>query len=240
MSTDKVVFAADDDHSGQDYTRVASSAIATLLLGLASTACLLHPVFLIVPALAMVFSWRALAAIARESPRLTGRWLTLCGLFLALLMGSGCLGHWMMSRRMIQQQTREFAEQWLRLAMTGRVQDAFVWMIATRDRPPASVPAKDYLVTHEFLQKRLTVAFSKPPIRDMTQRGQGKLEYQKRLSFKGAEFDRFVVHQFRLEFDQGEPRTMEIAVTVNRQVEDDGRIHFLIFEVSNVSDLILR
>lgn len=238
MSTDKVVFAAQDD-TEHVYTRIASTAIVALLLGIASAVCLLHPVFLVVPALAMIFSWRALAVIAREAPRLTGRWLSLCGLFLALLTASGCLGHWMTSRYMIHQQTREFAEEWLRLAMTGRVQDAFVWTVGTRDRPPANVPAKDYLASHEVLQQGLTATFSKPPIRDFTQRGKGRLEYQKRLSSEGAEFDRFVVHQFRLEFSHGEPRTMEIAVAVNRQVNDDGEVHFLIYRVSNASDLIL-
>ena len=56
-----------------EYRAVSATAIVGLLLGIASVSAFGHPIFWVVPILAVLINGAALRRIAHESPRLVGR-----------------------------------------------------------------------------------------------------------------------------------------------------------------------
>ena len=83
----------------QDYTAINPTAIAALLLGLASATIVLGRTMLIVPAIGVICAVIALIQISRSNQTQTGKGLALLGLLLCFAFGGGRVGfdayaHW--------------------------------------------------------------------------------------------------------------------------------------------------
>lgn len=162
------------------------------------------------------------------------------GLLLALLTGSAAVGHLVAARQMLRDQTCDFANRWVELTTSGQIEEAFLWTMSVRDRPRREVPAKAFVTSNKTLQQALLETFGKSPLQEMTKRGKPEISYHGVITSYGPNHDRVVVHEYHLEFEKGEPKRLEIAVAVNRQIDADEKVRFVVFEVTNVDDLILR
>ena len=154
-------------------------------------------------------------------------------------MGSAAIGHIVASRQILKDQTLDFATQWVDLATSSQLEEAFLWTLSLRDRPTKEIPAAALLEANKHLQLAMTDTFSKAPLSDMVKRGKPKVSYHGVLTAYGASYDRVVVHEFHLEFDKGDPRQLEIAVAVNRQIDENEKIRFVVFKVTEVDNLIV-
>jgi len=77
----------------QDYAAINPTAIAAVLLGLASATVVLGKILFVLPALGIICAIVALVQISRSNQTQTGKGLALLGLLLCFVFGGGRLGY---------------------------------------------------------------------------------------------------------------------------------------------------
>jgi hypothetical protein len=100
-----------DDNLGE-YQAVSGLAIAGLLLGLASILTLVHLLFILIAAAAVVVNALALRRIAVASPELVGRKAALVGLALSLIFGISAPIERGFRRHALRAESMKIAEEW--------------------------------------------------------------------------------------------------------------------------------
>jgi hypothetical protein len=124
--------AAESDIIG--YSAISPAAIVALLLGLASFFAIGNLLLLVLPALAIVAAVLSLTAIARSDGALSGRWVALTGLVLALLFTSAAITRNLTRAAHLRGEARVLAEAWLQLVRDGKRQEAHQWHLPASER----------------------------------------------------------------------------------------------------------
>ncbi|MCR4414696.1 MAG: hypothetical protein NUV77_19955 [Thermoguttaceae bacterium] len=118
------------------YRAVSASAVAALLLGLASPAALFGPPLWFIPVAALALSLIALRAIAAEPSTVIGRKAALIGLALSLVIGIACPVDWLVYRWQIRREAERFGLQWFEFLRNNEPHKAFQLTSAPNDRAP--------------------------------------------------------------------------------------------------------
>lgn len=96
------------------YHPLAGQAVVGLIFGLLSPLALIDPGLWIFPALGVVFGVWALRRIEKNAPELTGRGMAVVGLTLSLLLASAAPADWLVYRKKLREEAREFSAEWFR------------------------------------------------------------------------------------------------------------------------------
>jgi hypothetical protein len=107
-----------------DYGALSGLAVAGLVAGLASPAAMLDPLLWIVPPVGMVLSGLALWRIRRQAPALAGRKAALVGLVLSIVFAVAAPADWLIYRRLLRGEARQFADLWFDALRQGQPQKA--------------------------------------------------------------------------------------------------------------------
>lgn len=126
------------DSSDSDYRAVSISAVAGLLLGLASVSAFLHPLLWLIPLLAAGVCLFALAQLRRYAPGLTGRGAAVTGLSLALVFGIAAPIHAALHRAMIDREAKRVGLLWLADVRAGKLYEAHQMTVDPEVRLPVT------------------------------------------------------------------------------------------------------
>jgi hypothetical protein len=118
------------------YRPLVVQAVIALLFGLLAPLALLSPVFWIVPAIGLFFGSWALRRINRDSTALTGRKLAWAGVSLSLLLMVAAPTDWLVYRRVVRDEARQFCTLWLRYLTHDEPQKAHHLTISPMARQP--------------------------------------------------------------------------------------------------------
>ena len=113
---------ADDDTI--QYRALSGTAVAALLLGIASSVALASPLLWVVPVLGCAAAILALRSISRNPAQLTGRWLAIAGLSLSVLFGTAAPARLLSRNMLLENRAKEFAARWFEFLAAGDVHRA--------------------------------------------------------------------------------------------------------------------
>jgi hypothetical protein len=119
-----------------EYRALAGQAVLGLIFGLLAPLALVDPMLWSLPALGIVFSGWALRRIKRNAPAMSGRKLALSGLMLSLLFLAASPADWLIYRRMVDAEARQFAPLWFKYLAQDAPQMAHELTMAPQSRPP--------------------------------------------------------------------------------------------------------
>jgi len=118
------------------YRALTVQAVAGLIFGLLAPLALLAPVFWAMPALGVFFSGWALRRIKRDPTALTGRKLAWAGLSLSLLFAAAAPADWLVYRRIVRDEARQFSALWFRYLTHDEPQKAHQLTVPPQSRQP--------------------------------------------------------------------------------------------------------
>ena len=122
------------------YRTLSVVALLSLLVGLAAPLCLVAPLLFTIPLLGIVLALAAMARIAGSDGAMIGRGAALLGLALCVASMCGAYTRTVVTDRMLSQQAREVAMQWVALLQAGAGQQAFELTVGHAQGPPPKPP----------------------------------------------------------------------------------------------------
>lgn len=145
------------------YRGVSVAAVLALALGLACSLALAHPFLWVLPPVTIAIALIALRAIHAEDSTVTGHWLAVIGLLLALIFGLWAPARVISRQAHLYRQGRQFADQWLELVRAGKLYDAHQLTLPHNERQrPGVVLEKVYSDSAEAHRNFDTFVTAKP------------------------------------------------------------------------------
>ena len=214
-----LITGADEEPEIENYRELSWGAIASLLLGLASAAVLIHPVLAILPIVAVVVAAFALRSIRNSEQRLTGEWAAIFGLALAVFfLGVSFSWHYVRLER-LKIKAQEFADDWLTLVKQKRLGEADQLRVRSVERGGKDVPTRSASPPgqHDEGQVRPHEVFGSQPVSEYLKMGDAAQSHFERFTATshGPKSDKFVLEYTF--FDQSQPtRKKRMYITVER------------------------
>ncbi len=118
------------------YRPLAVQAVLSLLLGLLAPLAMLSSMFWLVPAIGLFFGNWALRRIKRDPAALTGRKLAWAGLSLSLVFIVAAPTDWLVYRRIVRNEARQFSTLWFRYLTHDEPQKAHQLTLPPQSRQP--------------------------------------------------------------------------------------------------------
>jgi len=258
QNTKQPSFSTENDHVN-DYRQLSRLAVCSLPLGLLSALSLISPLLWFVPLIAVVIALGGLWRISRAN-ELTGRWLALFGLGLAILFGTWAMT-WTVSRRMVlNHQARKHATEWLVLMQKGNYMKAHQLGMSYFERlPPSSSLEEFYLQgagtaidgdeetdendggAPKMMEKSQSAfeeleSFKEYGVTGILVDAEGDFEFKfvkNKTLHRAGQFNTMVNQVFHVTFpDDHEPQEMEIRIELKRTIDN----HKAYWQVGQTSD----
>ena len=122
-----------EDRELASYRALAGSAVVGLIIGLASPLALVDPLLYGIPIAGLLVSYGALRRI-KKSDLLTGRKIAVTGLLLSLIFLVAAPTDWIVYRRMIRAEARQFSSMWFELLAEDQPQRALQMLMPPQSR----------------------------------------------------------------------------------------------------------
>ncbi len=150
-----------------EYRALSGLAVIGFLLGLASALAIVHLGLLFIGAAAVICSLVALARIARLPGEVSGRWLALAGIILAVFWGTAGIAQDLTLRRLVDLGSRDFALQWFDYLKHGEPEKALEMAKPARNRRPLGEELMEAFLSDEVEYESLQEFVAKPEVRAM-------------------------------------------------------------------------
>ena len=150
-----------------EYRALSGLAVVGFLLGLASALALVHIGLIFIGAAAVLCSVVALTRIARLPSEISGRWLALAGIVLALFWGTAGIAQNLTERRLVNLGSRDFALQWFEYLKRGEPAKALEMAKPATSRRPFDQELVDAFLSDEVEYESLQEFVAKPEVRAM-------------------------------------------------------------------------
>jgi hypothetical protein len=131
------------------YRPINRWAVVAAVLGVLSTASLLHPAFLVIPVIGAATSLIAALQLTRAASNQTGRQAMAWGLILSLLFGSCSAASAIYRQNRIRAEARQYAQSWLELFRAGRVREAHQLSLSDDGRIPPGVSLDEHYAARD-------------------------------------------------------------------------------------------
>jgi hypothetical protein len=154
-----------------EYRALSGLAVAALCFGALSAAAFLTPVLWLLPPLGAALSGLALWRIARNAPALTGRWLALAGLALAVLFAAAAPTDWLLYNPLLRREARQFAQRWFDALAEGQPQKAHQLHLHPRDRSRSDDDGWEFYRRNLRWRKDLVKLTDQPLVRTLLDKG---------------------------------------------------------------------
>jgi hypothetical protein len=106
------------------YRALSGQAVLGLIFGLLAPLALVDPLLWILPALGTLLSAMAIRRIKKSGAALTGRKMAIAGLMLSLALAAAAPTNWLVYRRMIRNEARQFSSLWFQFLAQNEPQKA--------------------------------------------------------------------------------------------------------------------
>lgn len=152
LSVESTRFTDTEAGELEKYRPVNPWAIASIALGLLSSASLLHLLLLIISVLGIVSGFFALRRIAARESMQSGRAAAMCGIFLSVMFGSWAIAGTMYRQHLITKQARACAERWLEMVRRGELHAAHQLVLEEAKRVAAGASLEKH---YQYRERKL-------------------------------------------------------------------------------------
>ena len=228
--------AAESDMAG--YSAISQAAVVALLLGLASFFAIGNLLWLILPALAIFAAAVALVSIARSDGSVSGRWVALAGLALALLFASTAISRSVSRAWHVRSEARAIADNWLDLVRHGKLQSAHQWHLPAQERQRASTSLAQFYEQNPTAQEKFDNFFLTAPLSQIVAAPPAaSLRYERVAEQLSLDKNDRVALVYVLETSgQADEKTIEFVIVVERTTEIDAAAQWQIAAVVEPQD----
>jgi hypothetical protein len=221
-------FHTDEPVETTEYRTLSVLAIISLIFGLASPLCFGAPLLMAIPIFGAAISILALVRIAASEGTLAGRWMAIVGLVLCVGIGVAPFTRSLAIRALRTHQAKEFAEEWIKLLVAGKTENAFRLTVdATRGPAPQAPgePAKPQANPYDTF-------VGLPLVKALTSAGgDASISFESTEAYEAPSFYRAMVRQkFKVTppASQSGAQPVDVYVTMQRaKLPSEGRTRWL-------------
>jgi hypothetical protein len=112
------------------YRALSGRAVLGLVCGLLAPLAMVDSLLWILPALGVLLSGSAIRRIKKSDAALTGRRMATAGLILSLVFAAAAPTNWLVYRRMVRNEARQFSALWFQFLTHRQPQKAFQLTVA--------------------------------------------------------------------------------------------------------------
>jgi hypothetical protein len=207
------------------YRSVAVQAVVGFVFALLAPLALLWPVCLIAAVIGLFFSYWALRRIRRDPTALTGRKLAWTGLAFSLLFVVAVPTDWLVYRRIVRNEARQFSTLWFRYLTHNEPQKAHQLTVSPQMRQPLGENLWAYYRSNARARKGLEGYVQSPLVRTLLALGPRAMvrfyETAGQTQVRGC--DDLVESVFAVTYeDEGEKKSFFVSVQALRTTLPDG------------------
>jgi hypothetical protein len=144
----------------EQYRSVSFLAISSFVIGWLSAVALATPGLWFVPIIGLLCGALGVYRTSSGADRLAGKGLAVCGLCLSIFFGSWAPVRYFARQKMLESQSIQFCEDWLRLVLRGQLEPAHQAYLNYRFRQPEGTSLANYYGTNERDRKDMEKFFS--------------------------------------------------------------------------------
>lgn len=216
-------FSSAEPEELSEYRSLSWLALVALGLGVASGTVLQSARLCLIPILAVALALTALRRIARSQSRLIGRKAALGGLTLGLLFGVWGVTQDLVRQRLLCNQARPHALEWLELVQAGRLYEAYELHSSQDRRQPPGTDLQERYTRNRESRRSLEMFFQQRPLQKIKDLGRkGTLRF---VADEGIVSERefglpldHVCQRFAFDYEeQGQPQSLTFLVTLTRR-----------------------
>ena len=207
------------------YRPLAIQAIAGFLFGLLSPLALVNTAFWLLPAIGLLFSWWALRRIHRGEAATTGRRLARIGFTLSLLFLVAAPTDWLVYRRVVRNEARQFCTLWFNYLAAGEPQKALQLTVPPQMRQPFGENLWPYYRNEARARTGLEGYVQSPLIRTLLALGSSRamVRFYETADQSQWNNDDIVDSVFAVTYeDEGEKKSFFVSVKAARMKLADG------------------
>jgi hypothetical protein len=214
------------------YRSVAVQAVVGFVFGLLAPLTLLWPVFLIAAVIGLFFSCWALRRIKRDPTALTGRKLAWAGLAISLLFLVAAPTDWLVYRRIVCNEARQFSTLWFRYVTHGQPQKAHQLTVPPQMRQPLGENLWAYYRSNARSRKGLEGYVQSPLVRTLLALGpRAMVRFYETAGQTHDGNDDFVESVFAVTYEEeGEKKSFFVTVQAMRTRLADGSAEWRILQ----------
>jgi hypothetical protein len=160
-----------DEESLARYAAISRTAVAALMLGVASALVLTSPLLIVVPLAAAAVAVIALRQIAASSGQLKGQWPATVGLCLATLFLGWGVTQQASRQAMLADRAEALVDHWLSLVKDGKLQQADQWRRPIVSRIEGDAALADLYGTDKEAANSLQMFFASEPLKSFQAAG---------------------------------------------------------------------
>ncbi len=217
----------------RQYRSVSRLAIVAFLLCLATPLALIHPAAWAIPFATIPVAWQAIRQIAKPHSLLTGRTVACFALFVAVVFATWAPSHYLIQRRFLSQQARQFADTWVSLVCGNHLQEAYRWMLPYDERMDG-MPTQEFYEEYVMLQDGLKSTFTKEPASLLSGQPDSSVKFLSVDSIHKVPSarERLVVLTYVLERSDAEDvKGIQFLIQVREAIDEDGARHWQVDEI---------
>jgi hypothetical protein len=216
-----------------EYRSLAGQAVVGLIFGLLAPLAIVDPMLWAVPALGVFFSWWALRRIRKAEPEIVGRKMALFGLMFSLLFLAAAPGNWLVYRRLLSDEARQFSALWLQYIAQDEPQKAFQLTIAPENRLPLDDKLGVYYRDNSAAREQLEKYVELSPVKTLLALGpRAQMRFdQTAVQGKDSQND-FVSQWYDVSYEEdGEKKSLSVLVKMLRSKLPSGQSGWRIIQV---------
>lgn len=221
-SSESVRFSGPEEEQLVRYRAVSKSAVAALLLGLASVLMLINPLMILVPVIGVVCAIVALRTIRANPGEWIGKTPAIIGLVLALFFMGWGLG-WSMTRpARIASHAQALADDWLKLVARRQLYAAHQLRQPAEERVPITGRFDDFYRGQPDLLRSFNEFSGDPLVEAIYEAGPDEVpEFVEIAERNSSGLDDSITFRYRLPA-KGEADGRTFLLTIRRRVVEDG------------------
>jgi len=202
----------------ETYQAISPWAPASVLLGVAAAAALIHPLLWFVPLLGIVVSCLSLRQLAPLTGRI-GRKGVLLGLALSLFFGAIAPARTVTRSWLLTRESRRISVEWVELIRDGDLEQAHQWTLEATRRHQSNFPVKEYYEENPDAWKDFQEFFQSDEMRNIVEFiRSGKVRYSAQVSVQSDRNSIHVVDQFVVDDTDGK-REVRLSTYLKRTVD---------------------
>jgi hypothetical protein len=215
------------------YRSVAAQAVVGLFFGLLSPLALLNLTLWFLPAVGLFFSYWALRRIKKDEAALAGRRLAWAGLVLSLLFFVAAPTDWLVYRRIVRNEAKQFCTLWFRYLTLGQPQKAHQLTVPPQIRQPLGENLWGYYRNDARAKKSLEGYVKSPLVRTLLALGpRAMVRFYETAGQSQLRSDDLVESVFAATYeDEGERKSFFISVQTLRTTSPDGSADWRVLQI---------
>jgi hypothetical protein len=206
------------------YRALAGQAVLGLIFGLLAPLAMIDPMLWAIPMFGAVFSWWGLRRIKSHPAELLGSKIALAGLTLSLLFLAAAPTDWLVYRRMVRSEARQFSSLWFKYLAQDEPHKAHQLTVLPQAREPLNDRLWDYYRVSPQSRESLEKFVEMPLVRTLLELGpKAQVRFYTTAAQMHSDASDWVDQYYAVTYEEdGERKSFFVAVRMARRTLSTG------------------